>query len=121
MNVLPIEKNFFRVKNRKLFLSFTKLMINPKCTKIMSHLSKFNIFGSDGQIIVRRRKNKELNPKNLVYTSYDWLLLIVYDSIADSDNSFMMEECMSTDTKNLVKSILICLNAVVGAKGYSTK
>ena len=28
--------------------------------------SKFNIFGSDGLIIVWRRKNEELNSKNLV-------------------------------------------------------
>ncbi|GBM38639.1 hypothetical protein AVEN_37441-1 [Araneus ventricosus] len=30
--------------------------------------SKFKIFGSDGRIIVWRRKNEELNPKNLVGT-----------------------------------------------------
>ncbi len=30
--------------------------------------SKFNIFGSDGRITVSRRKNEELNPKNLVGT-----------------------------------------------------
>ncbi|GBN05033.1 Transposable element Tc1 transposase [Araneus ventricosus] len=30
--------------------------------------SKINIFGSDGRIMVRRRKNEELNPKNLVGT-----------------------------------------------------
>lgn len=30
--------------------------------------SKFNIFGSDGRIIVWRRKNDELNPKNLFGT-----------------------------------------------------
>ncbi|GBM70546.1 Transposable element Tc1 transposase [Araneus ventricosus] len=28
--------------------------------------SKFNIFGSDGRIMVSRRKNEELNPKNLI-------------------------------------------------------
>ncbi|GFU03159.1 transposable element Tc1 transposase [Trichonephila clavipes] len=30
--------------------------------------SKFNIFGFDGRIIVWRRKNEELNPKNLIGT-----------------------------------------------------
>ncbi|GBN20746.1 hypothetical protein AVEN_113900-1 [Araneus ventricosus] len=30
--------------------------------------SKFNIFGSDGRIMVWRRKNEELNRKNLVET-----------------------------------------------------
>ncbi|GBO27609.1 Transposable element Tc1 transposase [Araneus ventricosus] len=30
--------------------------------------SKFNIFGSDGRIMVWRRRNEELNPKNLVGT-----------------------------------------------------
>ncbi|GBO01522.1 hypothetical protein AVEN_84625-1, partial [Araneus ventricosus] len=30
--------------------------------------SKFNIFGSDRRIMVWRRKNEELNPKNLVGT-----------------------------------------------------
>ncbi|GBO36297.1 hypothetical protein AVEN_92171-1, partial [Araneus ventricosus] len=30
--------------------------------------SKINIFGSDGRIMVWRRKNEELNPKNLVGT-----------------------------------------------------
>ncbi|GBN48640.1 hypothetical protein AVEN_247046-1, partial [Araneus ventricosus] len=30
--------------------------------------SKFNTFGSDGRIMVWRRKNEELNPKNLVGT-----------------------------------------------------
>ena len=41
-----------------------------------------------------------------------------------SDNDLKMEEWMSIDTeitKNLVKFILICLKAVVDAKGYPTK
>ncbi|GBM40339.1 hypothetical protein AVEN_23900-1 [Araneus ventricosus] len=33
---------------------------------LFSNESKFNIFGSDGRIMVLRRKNEELNPKNLV-------------------------------------------------------
>ncbi|GBM96206.1 Transposable element Tc1 transposase [Araneus ventricosus] len=47
--------------------------------------SKFNIFGSDGRIMVWRRKNKELNPKNLVGTvKYDGGGVLVWGCISAS-------------------------------------
>ncbi|GBN21028.1 Transposable element Tc1 transposase [Araneus ventricosus] len=63
------RKFFVSVKNRKLRLSFAKSMLNNLETYWNNVLfvdeSKFNIFGSDGRIMVWRRKNEELNPKNL--------------------------------------------------------
>ncbi|KFM57645.1 Mariner Mos1 transposase, partial [Stegodyphus mimosarum] len=59
-------------KNRKLRLSFEKSMINTpekhRNNVLFADESKFNIFGSDGRITVRRRKNEELHSKNLVGT-----------------------------------------------------
>ncbi|GFY24722.1 transposable element Tc1 transposase [Trichonephila clavipes] len=47
-------------------------MINMSVTYrnnvLFADVRKFNIFGSDGCIIVGRRKNEELNPKNLIRT-----------------------------------------------------
>ncbi|GBL88459.1 hypothetical protein AVEN_205526-1, partial [Araneus ventricosus] len=51
--------------------------------------SKFNIFGSDGCILVWRRKNEELNPKNLVGTvkySDGGVLVCGYMSASELDN-----------------------------------
>ncbi|GBL65606.1 hypothetical protein AVEN_220932-1, partial [Araneus ventricosus] len=66
------RKFFVSAKNRKLRLSFTKSMLNKPETYWNNVLfvdeSKFYIFGSDGRIMVWRRKNEELNPKNLVGT-----------------------------------------------------
>ncbi|GBN34002.1 hypothetical protein AVEN_143999-1 [Araneus ventricosus] len=66
------RKFFVSAKNRKLRLSFTKSMLNKPETYwnnvLFADESKFYIFGSDGRIMVWRRKNEELNPKNLVGT-----------------------------------------------------
>ncbi|GBN89837.1 hypothetical protein AVEN_113313-1 [Araneus ventricosus] len=64
------RKFFVSAKNRKLMLSFTKSMLNKPKTYwnnvLFEDKRKYNIFGSDGRIMVWRRKNEELNPKNLV-------------------------------------------------------
>ncbi|GBO37993.1 hypothetical protein AVEN_209798-1, partial [Araneus ventricosus] len=66
------RKLFVSGKNRKLRLSFTKSMLNKPETYwnnvLFADESKFYIFGSDGRIMVLRRKNEELNNKNLVGT-----------------------------------------------------
>ncbi|GBN19544.1 Transposable element Tc1 transposase [Araneus ventricosus] len=66
------RKFFVSAKNRKLRLSFAKSMLNkPEAywnNVLFVDESKFNIFGSNGRIMVWRRKNEELNPKNLVGT-----------------------------------------------------
>ncbi|GBN52640.1 Transposable element Tc1 transposase [Araneus ventricosus] len=66
------RKFFVSAKNRKLRLSFAKSMLNKPETYwnnvLFADKSKFYIFGSDGRIMVWRRKNEELNPKNLVGT-----------------------------------------------------
>ncbi|GBM30235.1 Transposable element Tc1 transposase [Araneus ventricosus] len=66
------RKFFVSAKNGKLRLSFSKLMFNkPEMywnNVLFSDESKFNIFGSDGSVMVWRRKNEELNPKDLVGT-----------------------------------------------------
>ncbi|GBN77729.1 Transposable element Tc1 transposase [Araneus ventricosus] len=65
-------KFFVSAKNRMLRLSFAKSMLNKLETYwnnvLFADESKFNIFGSDGRIMVWRRRNEELNPKNLVGT-----------------------------------------------------
>ena len=65
-------KLFVSAKNRKLRLSFAESMINKPETYwnnvLFADKSKFNIFGSDGRMIVRGRNNEGLNPKNLVET-----------------------------------------------------
>ncbi|GBL85289.1 Transposable element Tc1 transposase [Araneus ventricosus] len=68
------RKFFVSEKNRKLSLSFAKSTLNKPETYwnnvLFADESKFNIFGSDGRILVwRRKKNEELNPKNLVGTA----------------------------------------------------
>ncbi|GBL97334.1 Transposable element Tc1 transposase [Araneus ventricosus] len=66
------RKFFVSAENRKLMLSFAKSMLNKPETYwnnvLFADESKYNIFGSDGRIMVWRRKNEELNPKNLVGT-----------------------------------------------------
>ncbi|GBL85210.1 Transposable element Tc1 transposase [Araneus ventricosus] len=64
------RKFFVSAKNRKLSLSFAKSTLNKPETNwnnvLFADESKFNIFGSDGRILVwRTKKNEELNPKNL--------------------------------------------------------
>ncbi|GBO31425.1 hypothetical protein AVEN_172158-1 [Araneus ventricosus] len=66
------RKFFVSAENRRLRLSFAKSMLN-KPEKYWNNVlfadeAKFNIFDSDGIIMVWRRKNEELNPKNLVGT-----------------------------------------------------
>ncbi|GBM92328.1 hypothetical protein AVEN_136372-1 [Araneus ventricosus] len=60
------RKFFVSAQNRKLRLSFAKSMLNKPETYwnnvLFADESKFNIFGSDGRIMVWRRKNEELNP-----------------------------------------------------------
>ncbi|GBM43552.1 hypothetical protein AVEN_252156-1 [Araneus ventricosus] len=54
--------------------------------------SKYNIFGSDGRIMVWRRKNEELNPKNLVGTvkyGCRGVLVLGYMSASGLDNDPM--------------------------------
>ncbi|GFV74739.1 uncharacterized protein TNCV_1039771 [Trichonephila clavipes] len=46
----------------------TVVALEVKRSSIYQDESKFNIFGSDGHIIVWRRKNEELNPKHLIGT-----------------------------------------------------
>ncbi|GBO00802.1 hypothetical protein AVEN_208407-1, partial [Araneus ventricosus] len=54
-------------------------------TVLFADESKFNIFGSDRRIMVWRRKNEELNPKNLVGTvKYGGLGVFVWDCISAS-------------------------------------
>ena len=81
------KKNFVSAKNRKLRLSFTKLMINkPKKywnNVLFADESKFNIFGSGGRITVWRRKIEELHSKNLVGT------------VKHSDGGVLVWGCMS--------------------------
>ncbi|GBM33312.1 hypothetical protein AVEN_101640-1 [Araneus ventricosus] len=66
------RKFFVSAKNRKLSLSFAKPMLNKPETyrnnDLFADESKFKIFCSYGRIMVWRRKNEELNPKNLVGT-----------------------------------------------------
>ncbi|GBL95587.1 Transposable element Tc1 transposase [Araneus ventricosus] len=63
---------FVSAKSRKLRLSFAKSMLNKLETHwnnvLFADENKFNIFSSDRRIKVWRRKNEELNPKNLVGT-----------------------------------------------------
>ena len=66
------KKIFDSAKNRKLRLSFAKSIKNKSETHwndvLFANENKFNIFGSDGRIIVWRRKHEELHSKNLVGT-----------------------------------------------------
>ncbi|GBO16793.1 Transposable element Tc1 transposase [Araneus ventricosus] len=66
------RKCFVSARNRKLRLSYAKSMLNKPETYwnnvLFADEIKFNIFGSVGRIMVWRRKNEELNPKNLVGT-----------------------------------------------------
>ena len=72
MDVLLVRKIVVSVINRKLRFSFAKSMINKPemCWKnvLFQDKSIFNIFGSGCRIIAWRRKNEDLNPKNLVGT-----------------------------------------------------
>ena len=72
MGVLPVKKNFVSAKNRKLRLSFTKLMINkPKKywnNVLFADENQFKIFGFDGRITVWKSKNEKLHSKNIVGT-----------------------------------------------------
>ncbi|GBN38876.1 hypothetical protein AVEN_167691-1 [Araneus ventricosus] len=61
--------------------------------------SKFNIFGSNGHIMVWRRKNEELNPKNLVGTiKYGGGGVLVWGCMSASglDEICVREVCLSS-------------------------
>ncbi|GBL98161.1 Transposable element Tc1 transposase [Araneus ventricosus] len=66
------RKFFVSAKNRKLMFSFAKSTLNkPEMywnNVLFADESEYNIFGSDGRIMAWRRKQEELNPKNLVGT-----------------------------------------------------
>ncbi|GBM91286.1 Transposable element Tc1 transposase [Araneus ventricosus] len=73
LNGRSVRRKFFvSAKNRKLRLSFAKSMVNKPETYwnnvLFADEIKFNIFGFDGRIKVWRRRNEELNLKNLVGT-----------------------------------------------------
>ena len=60
MSTLTVKFFFVNEKNRKLKLSFAKLMTNNPETYwnnvVFAHENKFNIFGSDGRITAWRKK-----------------------------------------------------------------
>ncbi|GBM41057.1 hypothetical protein AVEN_274281-1 [Araneus ventricosus] len=72
MGVLPVE-NFLLVRKTESldFPPRTSMLNKPETfwnNVLFADESKFNIFGSDRRIMVWRRKNEELNRKNLVGT-----------------------------------------------------
>ena len=66
------KKFFVSEKNRKLRLAFAKSNINKNSDYwnkvIFADESKFNIFGSDGRILVWRKPGEEFRKQNLVPT-----------------------------------------------------
>ncbi|GBM82420.1 hypothetical protein AVEN_125856-1 [Araneus ventricosus] len=72
MGVLPVENFLLVRKTESLDFPPQKSMLNKPETYwnnvLFADESKFNIFGSDRRIMVWRRKNEELNSKNLVGT-----------------------------------------------------
>ena len=58
--------------------------------------NKFNIFGSDDYIIVWRRKNEELNPKNLVGTvKHGFLAVSLYRNACQHQNKIILHLLMA--------------------------
>ena len=93
MGFLPIE-DFLLVQKMKIlgFHSQNLWKINPKRNwnnVLFADESKLNIFVSDGHIIVWRRKNEELNPKNLVGTvKHAGGSVLLRGCVSGSDASF---------------------------------
>ncbi|CAK9809367.1 Transposable element Tc1 transposase [Anthophora plagiata] len=69
---VPRRKPYISKKNKCLRLEFAKAHVNkPNSfweTVLFSDESKFNIYGSDGRIMVWRKKNEHLKPANMCPT-----------------------------------------------------
>ncbi|GBL77039.1 hypothetical protein AVEN_12690-1 [Araneus ventricosus] len=67
-NRVARRKCFVNERTRKLRLCFAKSMVDKDISfgesVIFVDESKYNIFGTDGRMIVWRKPNEELNPKN---------------------------------------------------------